>query len=637
MSAHTSTGSHVVEATEIPSRRGSNRLSWSLKLLVFMAILSAAALFAALGTYRNDAEQRFVRTHEELSAVLDVDRPDKRTLASLTQKRVAREWLAPWEKLSGVDRAFLTAKDRLVATAANAELPEALQTVVADPGAEGRRVAWLPDARHGRWLVLSLPLGARDLTLHLARSRAALDAEVRHYAIQQAVWAAAFPMVSALILFVLLGPSMRRLATLSSRLQRFGQGNFDVKVPHVGAGDIGRVEGVFNSAVWNLKTRLEKDTDDKLRRQREVRDLEDAIRRLRSGDLGSQVTGQSVAMKRVYEAFNLTVQELREFLHSLRENANMVNERTRNMLTTGREVTIRENEQKIQLERLKKDLDEIASQLDATVAAVDAEQESLSFLASITETGEGSVMQVVTDIYTKVDDGSRQVSHKIHDLEQQAHEIGKMTELITEVAGQTNLLSLNAALEASRAGEQGRGFAAVADEIRKLAVKVTESAGEIQSMVETAVADSSDALALLDRSGAEMAGSKVMVEAALASLTDLVDSARNARQCSSDARDGLESVTTVTAGLKNSVTQMVERSNASVKGLNALGDAMSTATRITEESVKRLNRLQIEVDREVRPEPVEEPPETDEVAVNGGTTAVMNSMRVAVESSLPAE
>jgi len=635
MSAHNNTGSHVMEAAEIPARRGSNRLSWSLKLFVFMAVLSAAAFYAALEAYRGDAEQRFVRTHEELSAILDLDWPDKHTLAGLSQRKAAAQWLAPWEKLSGVDRAFLTAKGRLVATAANTELPEALQMIAGKPAAEARSVAWVPDAKHGRWLVLSLPLRSGDLTLHLARSRAALDAEVQRYRVQQAVWAAAFPVLSSMILFVLLGHSMRRLATLAMRLQRFGQGNFDVKVPNVGAGDIGRVEGVFNTAVWNLKTRLEKDTEDKFRRQREVRDLEEAVKRLRSGDLNSQVTGQSVAMKRVYEMFNITVRELREFLYSLRENANVVSERTRNMLSTGREVTIRENEQKIQMERLKKDLDEIASQLDATVSAVEAEQESLSFLASITETGEGSVMQVVTDIYSKVDEGSKQVSHKIRDLEQQAQEIGKMTELINEVASQTNLLSLNAALEASRAGEQGRGFAAVADEIRKLAVKVTESAGEIQSMVETAVTDSSDALSLLDRSGAEMAGSKVMVEAALASLTDLVDSARNARQCSLEARDGLDTVTTVTGGLKTSVTQMVDRSNASVKGLNSLGDAMTTITRIAEESVKRLNRLQIDVEREIDQERTEEPPGPGGTAVDAGVAGETHNVPVALEASRP--
>jgi methyl-accepting chemotaxis protein len=595
MSSHSSTGTLPAESVDIPARRGSNRLSWSIKLFVFLVVLSAAAFYVSVESYRRDAERKFVQGHESLVGLLEMNRPDKHTLATLSQHRAAAAWLAPWETLDSVDRAFLTMKGAVVAAGSSAELPDALQAVAAAPVPEKRRVGWVPNPRNNQWLVLSLPLGSGDLVLHLARSRAALDADVRRFEVRQAIWAAACPVLSAMILFLLLGPSMRRLALLASRLQRLGQGHFDVKLPTVSAGDIGRLEGVFNAAVWNLKARLEKDADDKFRRQREIRDLEEAIKCLRSGDLNIQVAGQSVILKRVYEIFNLTVQELREFLHSLRENTNVVSERTRNIMATGREVTVRENEQKIQLERLRKDLDDIARHLSDVVSSVEQEQESLAFLASITETGEGSVMQVVTDIYGKVDEGSKQVSHKIHDLEQQSQEIGKMTELITEMAGQTNLLSLNAALEASRAGEQGRGFAAVADEIRKLAVKVTESAGEIQSMVETVANDSNDALGLLDRSGAELAGSKVMVEAALASLTDLVESARSARQNSSTAHEKLIEMSKVTGALRNSVGQMTDRAGTAVTGLNSLGEAMTTVTRIAEESVKRLNRLQIDV------------------------------------------
>ena len=594
MSAHNTTGTLPAESVEIPARRGSSRLSWSVKLFVFLAVLSAAGFYVSVESYRSDAERKFVQAQESLAALLDMNRPDKRTLATLDQRRAAARWLAPWETLDTVDRAFLTRKRSVVAAGSKAELPDVLQAVASAPVPDKRRVGWLPNPRNNQWLVLSLPLGSGDLVLHLARSRAALDADVHRFETRQAIWAAACPVLSSMILFLLLGPSMRRLAMLASRLQRLGQGHFDVKLPQLGAGDIGRLEGVFNAAVWNLKSRLEKDADDKFRRQREIRELEEAIKCLRSGDLNIQIAGQSVVLKRVYEVFNLTVQELREFLYSLRENTNVVSDRTRNIVATGREVTVRENEQKIQLERLRKDLDEIARHLTDVVSSVEQEQEALAFLSSITETGEGSVMQVVTDIYGKVDEGSKQVSHKIHDLEQQTQEIGKMTELITEMAGQTNLLSLNAALEASRAGEQGRGFAAVADEIRKLAVKVTESAGEIQSMVETVVNDSNDALGLLDRSGTELAGSKVMVEAALASLTDLVESARGARVNSSVAHEKLIEMSKVTGALRNSVGQMTERSGTAVTGLNALGDAMTTITRIAEESVKRINRLQID-------------------------------------------
>jgi len=305
------------------------------------------------------------------------------------------------------------------------------------------------------------------------------------------------------------------------------------------------------------------------------------------------MSGQSLEAKGKDELTDLTIainqmsDSLSAFVKKTADSMVGASEETSKILIANQEMVSGVNQQTAQVEQIAAAIEELSnSSLEVANNCVDASDSSSSTL-KLAKSG-GEVVQKTLSQMIDIKDAFENSSQAISMLSTQSKEIENILSVIKGIADQTNLLALNAAIEAARAGEQGRGFAVVADEVRQLAGRTTAATTEVESAIDAMRQETENAVAMMDEGGNKVTQGVDMTNDAAVSLNNIIDSVDNVVLKIQSIAATAEEQSMTTAEVAQNTESVAAVSQQVEKGISEVVELSQTVTENTETKAHEL-------------------------------------------------
>jgi twitching motility protein PilJ len=267
------------------------------------------------------------------------------------------------------------------------------------------------------------------------------------------------------------------------------------------------------------------------RQEREAKRVNDAnqaailrlmneLQTVAEGDLTQQATVTEDITGAIADSINYTVEELRSLVSQVQGTANRVTDTTEQVTTTSTDLLAASDEQLREIRETGDAVLQMATRINEVSAQA---QQSAQVARQSLRAAESGLTAVQNSIggMNAIRDQIQETSKRIKRLGESSQEIGEITELISDITEQTNVLALNAAIQAASAGEAGRGFTVVAEEVQRLAERSGDATRQISALVRTIQADTQDAVAAMARSTQGVVDGARLSDAAGSALGDI--------------------------------------------------------------------------------------------------------------------
>jgi twitching motility protein PilJ len=354
----------------------------------------------------------------------------------------------------------------------------------------------------------------------------------------------------------------------------------------LGAGAVVALIALVFLIIFDARRRVTEAVDRDTRQQKAILELLDEITNLADGDLTVDVTVTEDFTGAIADSINYTVGSMRSLVGTINTTSAELSTAASSTADTARKMNQASERQAKEVANVTTAIVASSQQLEKVAGRAESLAQDAQRSVQVARNGAETVNRTIQNM-TTLREQIQDTAKRIKRLGESSQEIGNIIEFINDISEQTNTLALNASIQAAMAGEQGRGFAVVADEVQRLAERAANATRQIENLVKTIQADTTEAIVSMERSTANVVAGAKSAEEAGQALTQVEgasnDLARLIQEISAQAR-GQSAAATKIAGTMQVIRDIAVQTAGSaaqtadaVGGLNALSDKLRQA------------------------------------------------------------
>ena len=329
------------------------------------------------------------------------------------------------------------------------------------------------------------------------------------------------------------------------------------------------------------RMREEEINDANRRNQAAILQLLDEIADLADGDLTVRATVTEDMTGAIADAINYSIDALRELVTNINSTSVVVASSAQMSRNTAIRLSEASERQATQIAQVTKSIREMAGSVERVSAHAVESSEVAQQSVKIANKGGKAVRDTIQGM-DAIRETMQETAKRIKRLGESSQEIGDIVGLINDIADQTNILALNAAIQASMAGEAGRGFAVVADEVQRLAERASQATKQIETLVNTIQTDTNEAVSSMEESTAGVVTGAKIAQGAGESLEEIENVSqslakliRNISQASGQQANQAADVAKTMSAIQNITTQTRTGTKETANSVGNLADLAS--------------------------------------------------------------